>query len=314
MIRVGELHDHLVKRVIGQNQAVAVLAEALMAGEMGHTPRGRPKTFALLAGPTGTGKTKAVLEASRFLFGTEAVARVNCAEFATDARVPLLLGTEGKRGLLGATLDDLRASGGKILLLDEIEKANRMVSDLFLGMEAAEITLGNNEKVDLSDFHILNTSNVGSADLADLDEGVPWPTLKWVVETAAKEQFRPEVFARFTHLAIFNKHGNKAQLAICEQMLTEEVEFQRRTLAQQFGHEHTLGVGPGVYRRLVSEGFHPLLGMRPMRNVVEQRVRNAIVRARRNGVLVPGVSESWLVLEGNDVKVAAARRGLRLVG
>src|ERR1035438_9141299 len=90
------LVGHLRREVLGQDEALAALADALLAGEMGHTPRGRPRSLLLVLGPTGTGKTKAVLAASRHLFGTDATARINAAEFSSEERVPLLLGTAAR--------------------------------------------------------------------------------------------------------------------------------------------------------------------------------------------------------------------------
>jgi len=75
------LREHLGRAVLGQDEALSGLADALLAGEMGHTPGGRPRSLVLLLGPTGTGKTSAVQAASAHLFGSGAVARVNCAEF-----------------------------------------------------------------------------------------------------------------------------------------------------------------------------------------------------------------------------------------
>src|SRR5277367_3303605 len=94
------LRAHLKAAILGQDEAVSGLCDALLAGEMGHTPRGRPRSLVLVLGPTGTGKTQSVTEASRHLYGTDAIARVNAAEFSSEERVPLLLGTAaGSRGL-----------------------------------------------------------------------------------------------------------------------------------------------------------------------------------------------------------------------
>src|ERR1700679_3174897 len=86
------LREHLQQTIIGQEEAVRDLSDALLAGELGHTPRGRPRSLILFLGPTGTGKTKAVTEASIHLHGTGRIARINCAEFSSEERVPLLLG------------------------------------------------------------------------------------------------------------------------------------------------------------------------------------------------------------------------------
>ena len=288
------LESFLGGRVLGQPVAVSTLSRAVRAGEMGHTPKGMPKCFALVLGPTGTGKTKAVLEMSKYLFGTDQVARINMAEFGSAEGLSQFIPT------LCDQLDQLLASKGKFLLLDEIEKGHPKASDIFLGMEAAMIQNPvSGKRYDLSDLHIFVTSNVGANDLSEIDEGVPFPTLKRVVEDAAKSQFRPEVFARFSHVVIYRKLPRDAQVKICQQMLDEELTYQSGVLSKMFGHPHTLVVGPGVFRRLISEGYHRELGARPMRNVVSLRVRDALTLGRISKAIGPGVACTRLDLEGD---------------
>src|ERR1022692_2098682 len=216
------LREHLRGAILGQDEAVAGLSDALLAGEMGHTPRGRPRSMLLILGPTGTGKTKAVTEASRHLYGTEAIARINCAEFSSEERVPLLLGSaEGARGLLGAQIERLRSAGGRILLLDEIEKASPRVSDYLLGIEEAAVTLASGKTLDLSDLHVIATSNVGSAGVVEMDN-VARSSVRRYVEQEAAAHFRPEVLARFTSVLLFGHLTREIQLEICRRMLRSE--------------------------------------------------------------------------------------------
>ena len=291
------LRAHLRREVIGQDDAVGGLSDALLAGEMGHTPRGRPRSLILALGPTGTGKTKAVLAASAHLFGTDAIARVNAAEFSSAERVPLLLGgAAGEQGLLGDRIGRLRAAGGRILLLDEIEKAHPSVSDLLLGIEEAEVTLASGRTIDLSDLHVIATSNVGSAGVIGM-EGVSRASVRRYVEQEASAHFKPEVLARFTSVLVFGHLARDVQIRICRQMLEREVEFQARVLASRYGHAHSIRVGADVCRRLVSEGWHRRLGARPMRNVVERRIRGALVSAQLRGALGRGVGETVLLVD-----------------
>jgi ATP-dependent Clp protease ATP-binding subunit ClpB len=307
------LRDHLRARILGQDESVGGLCDSLLAGEMGHTPRGRPRSVLLILGPTGTGKTQAVVEASAHLFGTAAVARINAAEFSAAERVPLLLGTgAGERGLLGQQVARLRAAGGRILLLDEIEKAHPRVADYLLGIEEAAVTLASGETLDLSDLHVIATSNLGSAGVVEM-EGVARSSVRRFVEQEAAAHFRPEVLARFTSILVFGHLGREIQLRICRQMLERELELQSSALAVAFGHPHRVRADPGVGRRLVSEGWHRRLGARPMRNVVERRVRGALVAARLRGTLGPGVRESVLLAEGPDgIRAALPRSAFTL--
>jgi ATP-dependent Clp protease ATP-binding subunit ClpA len=292
--RLRGLRAHLQRSVIGQDEAMADLSDALLSGEMGHTPKGRPRSLLLLMGPTGTGKTKAVLAASRHLFGTEAIARINAAEFSAAERVPLLLGTNsGEPGLLGLRIALMRKAGGRILLLDEIEKAHPSVSDYLLGIEEAAVTLANGETLDLSDIHIIATSNVGSSGVTEL-EAVARASVRRYVEQEASAHFRPEVLARFTALLVFGHLSREVQVRVCRQMLEEELAFQSGVLSRSFGHTHVVHAEEDVCRRLVSEGWHRKLGARPMRNVVERRVRAALVDSQLRGAVGAGIPASLL--------------------
>jgi len=306
------LRAHLRREVIGQDEATDALSDALLAGELGHTPRGRPRSHLLLLGPTGTGKTKSITAASRHLFGTEALARVNAAEFSSAERVPLLLGTRaGEPGLLGERISRMRAAGGRILLLDEVEKAHPSVSDYLLGIEEAALTLASGETLDLSDIHVVATSNIGSTGVIEM-EGVARASVRRFVEQEAAAHFRPEVLARFTSVLVFGHLGREAQVRICRQMLEQELQFQSGVLSREFGHAHDLRAEEDVCRRLVSEGWHRRLGARPMRNVVERRVRGALVDSRLRGALGPGARESCLRVDAGGVRVALARSPLTL--
>jgi ATP-dependent Clp protease ATP-binding subunit ClpB len=302
------LRGHLKASVLGQDDSIAALSDALLAGEMGHTPVGRPRSLVLILGPTGTGKTKAVVAASAHLFGTEAIARINAAEFSSAERVPLLLGTAaGERGLLGERIDRLRRDGGRVLLLDEIEKAHTSVSDYLLGMEEAAVTLASGRTLDLSDLHIIATSNIGSAGVIEM-EGVSRASVRRYVEQEAAAHFRPEVLARFTSVLVFGHLSRDVQMRICQQMLDREVAFQSGVLSRRFGSAHRIRADADVCRRLVSEGWHRRLGARPMRNVVERRIRGAIVGSQLRGALGPGVAESVLIVDALEgIRAAVAR-------
>jgi ATP-dependent Clp protease ATP-binding subunit ClpA len=308
LARLRGLRSHLKATILGQDEAVAGLSDALLAGELGHAAPGRPRSLILILGPTGTGKTKAVTAASHFLYGTEAIARINAAEFSSPERVPLLLGkTAGEKGLLGERITRLRAAGGRVLLIDEIEKADPRVSDYLLGIEEAALTLADGETLDLSDLHIIATSNIGSAGIVEM-EGVARSSVRRYVEQEAAAHFRPEVLARFTSVLVFGHLTREIQLRVCGQMLEQEIDYQSGVLSRRFGHPHRVAWDSEVSRRLVGEGWHRKLGARPMRNVVERRIRGALVESQLRGALGPGVRETVLLAEGREGLRAAIAR------
>jgi ATP-dependent Clp protease ATP-binding subunit ClpB len=131
-------------------------------------------------------------------------------------------------------------------------------------------------------------------------------SLRRFVEQEAGDHFRPEVLARFTAVLVFGHLSREVQVRICKRMLDDETSFQSSVLEAAFGHPHRVRARADVGPRLVSEGWHRRLGARPMRNVVERRVRTALVEARLRGALVEGVRETVLLPDGH----AGLRAGL----
>jgi ATP-dependent Clp protease ATP-binding subunit ClpA len=301
--KLAGLHEHLQGRVIGQTAAVTAFARGITPGELGLTRDNAPRSFLLLSGPTGTGKTKLVLEASAYLYPKAHVARIDMAEFSSESSIPRLVGERGGEiGLIGEQFRRLKESGGHFLLLDEIEKAHKKASDLFLGMEAARITLATNETLDLSGVHVLVTTNLGASQLSDLADSVPQTTVRRVVEEAAKEHFRPEVLGRFDDIVVYRKLSHQAQMAICRMMLDEEQAHLERVISSRLGTPHRIIVSDGVFDRLVASGYHRHLGARPMRSVVKRSLGNAVADALISGRLRPGMSpaSSCLALKGSE--------------
>lgn len=306
--RFRGLEARLNAAVLGQERALSALTEALLSGEMGHTPPGRPRSILLLLGPTGTGKTSSVVEASRHLFGTDSVAKLNGAEFSTRERMAALLGSGG---LLVRELARARKSGGRILLIDEIEKAHPGVAEHLLGMEGGSLGAAD-ERVSLEDLHVVATSNVGSSGIVEMSN-LSEASVRRYVEQEASSHFRPEVLARFTAVVTFFHLSREKQVAICRAMLDAELELQSGILCRRLGHPHRVDAGDGVFPLLVSQGWHRRLGARPMRNVVERRVRAALVDAQLSGILVKGVPRSVLVPDaGGRLRVAPGRDPIEL--
>lgn len=269
--KLRNLPEVLAHEIKGQDHALAAIVAALRRGELGLTKPGRPRGSFLLLGPTGVGKTETAIVATEYLFGPGHIFRFDMSEYQTPDSVRLLLGGNlSERGHLGAIRE--KASEGGILL-DEIEKAHPRVLDLLLQLlDAARLTMATGETHDFSGFYIWLTSNVGAADLLQLQHSTD-ATLERHVLAKAQTSFRPEIFARITEKLVFHRLGYDIQLEIAAKFLRQEVEFLR-------GKGIELEVGPEVLTFLVRKGFHPKLGARPMRQVIERLVGDAVAQTR----------------------------------
>ena|ERR1700722_14475550 len=266
----GKLHElelHLRQRIRGQDHVLPRIVSLLQRGELGLTKPGRPRGSFLFLGPTGVGKTEVTLAFTCFLMSKEQMFRFDMSEYQTQESLGLLLGgTLGERGTLGMVYD--RSKIGT-LLFDEIEKAHPRVLDVFLQiLDAARVTLATGETLDLSEFYIVFTSNIGSADLMNLQYSTP-ATMERHVLTRAQQSMRPELYARITEKLVFNRLTYDHQLEIAQLLLKNELDFLRMK-------GHSLEPDANVLPFLIRRGFHPKLGARPLRDTVEKLIGDAL--------------------------------------
>ena len=267
--RLKDLGSHLGSRIIGQPNVLPEVCEALLDGELGLSDPSRPKGSFLFLGPTGVGKTELTLAFSEYLFGEGKTIRFDMSEFQNQDSVGVLLGrSESEQGLFSKRFHSRGERG--TLLLDEIEKAHPRVLDLLLQiLDAARITMADGETLDLSQFYVVCTWNIAARAILDARHSVR-STLVRFVESQAQARLRPEIFARFQCVSVFDRLEYDAQLQIAKLMLDREIRRQ---------HERTkVGI---TYReelvpKLTGDGFHPRLGARPMRGCIERFVRAAL--------------------------------------
>jgi ATP-dependent Clp protease ATP-binding subunit ClpB len=265
--KLHELEAHLRKRIRGQDHVLPRIVSILRRGELGLTKPGRPRGSFLFLGPTGVGKTEVTLAFTGFLMSKEHLFRFDMSEYQTQESLGLLLGGKlGERGTLAMVYD--RSRGGT-LLFDEIEKAHPRVLDVFLQiLDAARVTMASGETLELSGFYVVFTSNIGSADLMNLQYSTP-ATMERHVLARAQQAMRPELYARITEKLVFNRLSYDHQLEIAQLLLTQELVFLKAK-----GHELTPDAT--VLPFLVRRGFHPKLGARPMRDAVEKLMGDAV--------------------------------------
>lgn len=284
------LKPHLLQNILGQEQIIDCLTEALLRGEMGLRKTGRPRGSFLLLGPTGVGKTEVTQTFTRFLFGDKHLHRFDMSEYQTQ-------------GSLAALIDRICASaehsgcgcsntGGGTLLFDEIEKAHPWNLDVFLQvLDASRLTNSAGKTLDLSDFYVVFTSNLASSEMLDLEHST-FASLERIVLARAQQHIRPELFARINEKLVFNKLSYDVQLKLAKLLLEREITY----LA---GLGHVLEFGFEVLNFLVRHGFHPRLGARPMRDAVERLIGNAVVE----DLLEDGDGCGTLFVEGDLLRL-----------
>lgn len=274
------LEPYLSSRIKGQEHVIPRVCSVLERGQLGLQPSGRPLGSFLFLGPTGVGKTELTLAFSRYLFGEESLFRFDMSEFQHQDSVKLLLGEEsGAVGRLGRILS--RHQTG-VLLFDEIEKAHRLIWDLFLQMtDAARITLADHRTYDLSGFFIVCTSNIGSQQLLRPTR-LPFATLERAVLSELHRFFRPELVGRFDEKIVFKPLTPDTQRQIGLLTITEELE---RLRAQGF----ELSIADSAFEFLVRRGVHKALGARPMKRVVQKFVGDALRNSLKSGAPTSGV-------------------------
>jgi ATP-dependent Clp protease ATP-binding subunit ClpB len=286
------LPAHLASRIKGQEHVVARVASVLTRGEMGFANPRRPKGSFLFVGPTGVGKTETTNVFTAYLFAGAAPIRFDMSEYQLQKSVDKLIGESANDpGLLGRAL---RGVSHGTLLFDEIEKAHSLVLDLFLQiLEDGRITLATGETLNLTGFYVVCTSNIGSAEVMRM-VSAPFATVERTVLMRVGQQLRPELFGRVTEKIVFSRLDYPTQREICEQLIAGERERVRAL-------GHVIEVSPDAVEFLIREGYHRMLGARPMRGAVERYLQDAIV-------------ESIMSEESGSgrVVVDASRRGLVL--
>jgi ATP-dependent Clp protease ATP-binding subunit ClpA len=267
------LESHLLSKIKGQNHVIARVCSVLERGQLGLQPIDKPLGSFLFLGPTGVGKTELTLEFTRYLFGSNEVYRFDMSEFLHLDNVKLFMGDEtGTPGRLGNVLSQHQQG---VLLFDEIEKAHRLIWDLFLQMlDAARITLNDHRTYDLSGFYLVCTSNIGSHRLLRPTR-LPFTSLERAVISELHRFFRPELVGRFDEKIVFKPLSPDTQREIGQFAIFEE-------LARFREKGFDLRVSEEAFEFLVRRGIHKAFGARPMKKTVQKFIGDAIAQALKS--------------------------------
>ena len=269
--RLKDMGHRLQTKVIGQDKAVEAVARAIRRNRAGFDEGNRPIGSFLFVGPTGVGKTELAKQLALDMFGTkDAIIRLDMSEYSDRTAVSKLIGTTA--GYVGyddnsnTLTERVRRNPYSIVLLDEIEKADPQVITLLLQvLDDGRLTDGQGNTVNFKNTVIIATSNAGFGYEANLTEDADKPELM----DRLKPYFRPEFLNRFNAVIEFS-HLSKEDLSKIVDLMLVEVN---KTLAKK---DIDLTVSDAAKEYMTEEGYDEVMGVRPLRRVVEQQIRDKV--------------------------------------
>lgn len=269
--RLKDMGHRLQTKVIGQDKAVEAVAKAIRRNRAGFDEGNRPIGSFLFVGPTGVGKTELAKQLALDMFGTkDAIIRLDMSEYSDRTAVSKLIGTTA--GYVGyddnnnTLTERVRRNPYSIVLLDEIEKADPQVITLLLQvLDDGRLTDGQGNTVNFKNTVIIATSNAGFGYEANLTEDADKPELI----DRLKPYFRPEFLNRFNAVIEFS-HLSKEDLSKIVDLMLVEVN---KTLSKK---DIDLAVSEAAKEYMTEEGYDEVMGVRPLRRVVEQQIRDKV--------------------------------------
>lgn len=283
--KVLYMADHLRERVIGQDEAVEVVTEAVQRSRAGLNDPTKPIASMIFLGPTGVGKTELCKALSEFMFDSEdAIIRIDMSEYMEKHTVSRLLGAppgyvgydEG-----GQLTDAVRRKPYSVILFDEMEKAHPDVFNVMLQLlDDGRLTDSKGTSVNFRNTLIVFTSNVGSQEILDLDNGDGSSTekelLKERVSQAMKDKFKPEFLNRIDEHVIFNRLDKPA----LRQIVKLEINRLQKRLNDK---EIIITVSDEGLDYLTDIGFDPVYGARPLKRTIQKELETVVARGILDG-------------------------------
>ncbi|MDO5290075.1 MAG: ATP-dependent chaperone ClpB [Pseudomonadota bacterium] len=278
------MEEALHQRVVGQNEAVDAVADAIRRSRSGLSDPNRPLGSFLFLGPTGVGKTELCKALAGFLFDSEEhLIRIDMSEFMEKHSVARLIGAppgyvgydEG-----GYLTEAVRRKPYSVILLDEVEKAHPDVFNVLLQvLDDGRLTDGQGRTVDFKNTVIIMTSNIGSPMIQSM-AGQPYDEVKDAVFDELKNHFRPEFLNRIDEIVVF--HGLDAQ------HIGQIAKIQLKVLTERLARmELNLHVSDAALAELAKVGFDPVFGARPLKRAIQQRIENPLSKLLLQGQFAP---------------------------
>jgi ATP-dependent Clp protease ATP-binding subunit ClpB len=273
--KLMKMEVHLRTRVVGQDHALQVVADAVRRSRAGLGDPRRPIGSFLFLGPTGVGKTELCKALAEFLFDTEeAMVRIDMSEFMEQHSVARLIGSPpGYVGYEegGMLTEAVRRRPYSVILFDEVEKAHREVFNILLQiLDDGRLTDGHGRTVDFRNAIIVMTSNIGSQQIMEMSQaGGKDEAIERVVREQLKQFFRPELLNRIDEVVIFHRLGRD--------VLAQIVGIQVKQLAKRLEERgHSLELTDAARAKLAEEGYDPVYGARPLRRVIQREIENVL--------------------------------------
>ncbi|HEY3458358.1 MAG TPA: ATP-dependent chaperone ClpB [Bryobacteraceae bacterium] len=293
MKKLLALEDELHRRVVGQDEAVLAVAEAVLRARSGLKDPNRPIGGFLFLGPTGVGKTELARALAEFLFDDErAMIRIDMSEYQEKHTVSRLIGAppgyvgydEG-----GQLTEAVRRRPYSVVLFDEIEKAHHDVFNTLLQvLDDGRLTDGQGRTVDFKNVIVIMTSNIGSHRVLEYRgaiEGQEYRRMKDAVLEELRAAFRPEFLNRLDEIIVFH--------ALSEEQLKQIVEIQLAGLRRRLEERHiALELSDRARTHLVRSGYDPQYGARPLKRAIQREIETPLAKLLLGGEVKPGQTVS----------------------
>ncbi|MDX1804877.1 MAG: AAA family ATPase, partial [Alcanivorax sp.] len=280
------MEEALHQRVVGQDEAVEAVANAVRRSRAGLSDPNRPNGSFLFLGPTGVGKTELCKALANFLFDTEeAMVRIDMSEFMEKHSVARLVGAPpGYVGYEegGYLTEAVRRKPYSVVLLDEVEKAHPDVFNILLQvLDDGRLTDGQGRTVDFRNTVVVMTSNLGSDLIQKLAGDNDYEAMKAAVMEVVGNHFRPEFINRVDETVVFHPLAQEQLKGIA----SIQLDYLRKRLAEREVH---LDLSDAALTKLVEAGFDPVYGARPLKRAIQQQLENPLAQALLKGEFAQG--------------------------
>lgn len=289
------MEQELHHRVIGQNEAVDAVSNAIRRSRAGLADPNRPIGSFLFLGPTGVGKTELCKALANFMFDSdEAMIRIDMSEFMEKHSVSRLVGAPpGYVGYEegGYLTEAVRRRPYSVILLDEVEKAHPDVFNILLQvLDDGRLTDGQGRTVDFRNTVVIMTSNLGSDLIQERFGELDYAHMKELVLGVVSHNFRPEFINRIDEVVVFHPLG--------EQHIASIAQIQLKRLYKRLEERgYEIHISDEALKLLSENGYDPVYGARPLKRAIQQQIENPLAQQILSGELVPVKLFAWKLMK-----------------